>query len=55
MREPELKARVEAEEVIEILHDEGAEIPAAVAELVYREVPAMAQEIRHLRERLGWS
>ncbi len=46
-------ARAEAEEDIERLQAEGKEVPAAVAELVYREVPAMVAEIRHLNRLLG--
>ena len=46
--------RTEAEEIIEILHAEGVEVPAAVAELVYRETSAMVAEIRHLRGLMGW-
>ena len=46
--------RNEAEEIIEMMHNSGEDVPAAVAELVYREIPAMAGEIRHLRWLLGW-
>ena len=46
--------RLEAEEIIEIMNDSGEDVPAPVVELVYRGIPAMAGEIRHLRWLLGW-
>lgn len=46
-------ARAEAEEDIERMQAEGKEVPAAMAELIYREVPALVGEIRHLNRLLG--
>ena len=46
-------SRTEAEEDIERARSEGKEVPAATAELVYRGVPALLGEVRHLNGLLG--
>lgn len=52
LKEVEL-TRTEAEEDIERMQAEGREVPAAVAEIVYREVPSLVAEVRHLNMLLG--
>ena len=52
LREVEL-TRAEAEEDIERMQAEGKEVPAAMAELIYREIPSLISEVRHQNRLLG--